>query len=176
MSVNLLDRRCVRRVRSAPAPPLTSGCSRPRRADECQRRGVWRPSPSAPLSRLSVVETLTRDDRAGAGRRPETQPVESADEQTYQMLCLSVSPGLRDIVPDEADSNMLAHLKQRRHSDADRHRRSDSSTATAQRPHQMPADVQKAVADKLGMSTDDLNLSSPRARSWRTSPRTRAWT
>jgi hypothetical protein len=33
----------------------------------------------------------------------------------------------------------------------------NSSTATAQRPHQMPADVQKAVADKLGMSTDDLN-------------------
>jgi hypothetical protein len=32
----------------------------------------------------------------------------------------------------------------------------NSSTATAQRPHQMPADVQKAVADKLGMSTDDL--------------------
>ena len=31
-----------------------------------------------------------------------------------------------------------------------------SSTATAHRPHQMPADVQKAVADRLGMSTDDL--------------------
>jgi hypothetical protein len=32
----------------------------------------------------------------------------------------------------------------------------NSSTATAQRPRQMPADVQKAVADKLGMSTDEL--------------------
>ena len=33
---------------------------------------------------------------------------------------------------------------------------STSSTATAHRPHQMPDDVKKAVADKLGMSADDL--------------------
>jgi hypothetical protein len=33
---------------------------------------------------------------------------------------------------------------------------STSATATAHRPHQMPADVKQAVADKLGMSADDL--------------------
>src|SRR6266581_1897377 len=33
---------------------------------------------------------------------------------------------------------------------------STSGAATAHRPHQMPADVKQAVADKLGMSVDDL--------------------